>query len=167
MKSPGLALSPMNRRRLDNFRRNRRGYWSFWIFLVLFVCSLFSELIANDKPFYVSYEGHSYFPALIDYPETAFGGDFETAADYRDPFLQKLMVVDRVDVVLAHQLQHFREQPRVLPGQRAAAGRRRWRQRRRGDGVRRRAFSRHPGGDRQRQAERKAYQQGQNHTGAR
>ena len=86
-----FALSPINRRRWDNFKANRRGYWSLWIFLVLFVCSLFSELIANDKPFYVSYEGHSYFPALIDYPETAFGGDFETAADYRDPFLQKLI----------------------------------------------------------------------------
>ncbi len=85
------TLSPINRRRWDNFKANRRGYWSLWIFLVLFVCSLFSELIANDKPFYVSYEGHSYFPALIDYPETAFGGDFETAADYRDPFLQKLI----------------------------------------------------------------------------
>jgi microcin C transport system permease protein len=62
-----------------------------WIFLVLFFITLFAELIANDKPLYVSYDGKSYFPVVFTYPETAFGGDFETAADYRDPFLQKLI----------------------------------------------------------------------------
>jgi microcin C transport system permease protein len=86
-----LALSPLNRRRWQNFKANRRGYWSFWVFMVLFVVSLFAEFIANDKPFYVSYDGKSYFPVFVSYPETAFGGDFETAADYRDPFLQKLI----------------------------------------------------------------------------
>jgi microcin C transport system permease protein len=86
-----LALSPLNRRRWQSFKANRRGYWALWIFLVLFVVSLFAELIANDKPFYVSYEGKSYFPVLVTYPETTFGGDFETAADYRDPYLQKLI----------------------------------------------------------------------------
>ena len=86
-----LALSPLNRRRWQNFTANRRGYWAFWIFMVLFVVSLFAEFIANDKPLYVSYEGKSYFPVFVTYPETAFGGDFETAADYRDPYLQKLI----------------------------------------------------------------------------
>ena len=86
-----LAISPLNRRRWENFKANRRGYWSLWIFLGLFVISLFAEFIANDKPFFVYVQGKPYFPAVVSYPETAFGGDFETAADYRDPFLQKLI----------------------------------------------------------------------------
>ena len=86
-----FTLTPINLRRWQNFQANRRGYWSLWIFLVLFVGSLGAEFIANDKPFFVSFEGKSYFPAVIDYPETTFGGDFETAADYRDPYLQKLI----------------------------------------------------------------------------
>ena len=86
-----FAISPLNRRRWLSFKANRRGYVAFWIFMVLFVISLFAEFIANDKPFYVSFEGKSYFPAVVTYPETAFGGDFETAADYRDPYLQKLI----------------------------------------------------------------------------
>ena len=86
-----FALSPLNRRRWQNFKRNRRGYWSLWMFLVLFFVSLFAEFIANDKPFLILMSGKVYFPAVVTYPETAFGGDFETAADYRDPFLQKLI----------------------------------------------------------------------------
>ena len=81
--------SPINRRRWQNFKANRRGYWSLWIFLFLFFVSLFAELIANDRPFLVKYDGHLYFPAFVTYPETTFGGDFQTAADYRDPYLQK------------------------------------------------------------------------------
>jgi microcin C transport system permease protein len=84
-------LSPLNRRRLANFRRNRRGWWSFWIFTVLFVLSLGAEFIANDKPFLVEYDGGYYFTGFKAYPETTFGGDFETEADYRDPYLQKLV----------------------------------------------------------------------------
>jgi microcin C transport system permease protein len=84
-------LSPLNRRRWVNFKANRRGYWSLIVFAVLFVISLLAEFIANDKPFYVQAGGKSYFPVFVTYPETAFGGDFETAADYRDPFLQKLI----------------------------------------------------------------------------
>ena len=61
-----FALTPINQRRLANFTANRRGYWSLWIFLVLFVGSLGAEFIANDKPFFVSFEGKSYFPAVID-----------------------------------------------------------------------------------------------------
>ena len=83
-----LKLKPVNRRRLDNFRRNRRGYVSFWIFLVLFVVSLFAEFIANDKPIVVSYKGELLFPVLVDYPEEKFGG-FLAMTDYRDPFIQK------------------------------------------------------------------------------
>ncbi|MGQ3673507.1 ABC transporter permease [Xanthobacter sp. TB0136] len=84
-------LSPLNRRRLTNFVRNRRGYWSFIIFSVLFVLSLSANFIANDKPLLISYEGHYYVPVLKAYPETDFGGDFETDADYRDPYLQDLI----------------------------------------------------------------------------
>ncbi len=86
-----FTLSPINRRRWENFKTNQRGYWSLWIFLVLFFVTLFAEFIANDKPLYVSFAGKSYFPVFFTYPETAFGGDFETAADYRDPYLQKLI----------------------------------------------------------------------------
>jgi microcin C transport system permease protein len=86
-----LAISPLNRRRWDSFKANQRGYWAFWIFLVLFVVSLFAEFIANDKPFFVRYDGRSYFPVFFTYAETTFGGDFETGADYRDPYLQKLI----------------------------------------------------------------------------
>src|SRR5512135_565055 len=86
-----ISLSPLNQRRWQTFKSNRRGYWSLWIFLVLFVISLFAEFIANDKPLYLRYDGKSYFPILFLYPETTFGGDFETAADYRDPYLQKLI----------------------------------------------------------------------------
>jgi microcin C transport system permease protein len=84
-------LSPLNQRRWVNFKANRRGYWSLIIFSILFVLSLGAEFIANDKPFFVRFDGNSYFPVFVTYPETAFGGDFETAADYRDPFLQKLI----------------------------------------------------------------------------
>jgi microcin C transport system permease protein len=86
-----FALSPLNRRRWQNFKAHRRGFWSLWIFLTLFVASLFAAFIANDRPFYINLDGHSYFPTFVDYPETAFGGEFETAADYRDPYLQKLI----------------------------------------------------------------------------
>jgi microcin C transport system permease protein len=86
-----LSLSPINKRRWDNFKYNRRGYWSFILFMVLFVLSLFAEFIANDKPFLIRHDGRTFFPAVITYPETAFGGEFETAADYRDPYLQKII----------------------------------------------------------------------------
>ncbi len=89
--APRRRLSPINQRRLANFRRNRRGWWSLWLFLVLFVGSLFADFIANDKPFLVKYEGGYYLPVLKAYPETTFGGDFETEADYRDPYLRKLI----------------------------------------------------------------------------
>jgi microcin C transport system permease protein len=86
-----IVISPINRRRWQNFRANRRGYVSFWLFLVLFGLSLCAEFIANDKPFVVEYKGSHYFPVFRTYSETTFGGEFETAADYRDPYLQKLI----------------------------------------------------------------------------
>jgi microcin C transport system permease protein len=86
-----FAVSPLNLRRWQSFKANRRGYVAFWTFLLLFAVSLLAEFIANDKPFFVRYDGRSYFPVFVTYPETTFGGDFETAADYRDPFLKKLI----------------------------------------------------------------------------
>jgi microcin C transport system permease protein len=80
-------MTPLTRRRLQNFRANRRGYWSLWIFLALFGVTLFAEFLANDKPLLVRYDGHVYFPVFADYLETDFGGDLPIAADYRDPAL--------------------------------------------------------------------------------
>ncbi len=85
----GWRVTPLTRRRLANFRANRRGFWSLWIFLALFVVSLFAEFIANDRPILASYEGRLYFPVFVDYPETSFGGEFPTAADYRDPYVRQ------------------------------------------------------------------------------
>jgi microcin C transport system permease protein len=87
----GFEFTPINKRRWENFKANRRGHWSLWIFLVLFIISLFAEFIANDKPLFIRFEGKSYFPIFVAYPETTFGGDFQTAADYRDPYVQKLI----------------------------------------------------------------------------
>lgn len=80
------ALSPINRRRLDNFKRNRRGFWALWLFVTLFVGSLFAELIANDRPIIARYKGETLFPVLVDYPEEKFGG-FLARTDYRDPVI--------------------------------------------------------------------------------
>ena len=79
-------LSPLNQRRWQNFKANRRGYWSLWIFLILFVLSLFAEFIANDKPILASYKGEILMPVLVDYPEEKFGG-FLAVTDYRDPVI--------------------------------------------------------------------------------
>ncbi|MEA2760629.1 MAG: microcin transport system permease protein [Methylobacteriaceae bacterium] len=81
-----LQLRPLNQRRLDNFQRNRRGYYSFWIFAVMFVVSLFAEFIANDKPIIASYKGELLFPIFRNYPEEKFGG-FLAQTDYRDPMI--------------------------------------------------------------------------------
>ena len=84
-------LSPLNQRRLDNFVSNKRGLYSFWIFFILFIISLFADFIANEKPLLVNYQNKFYYPILQSYPETTFGGDFETEADYRDPFVKNLI----------------------------------------------------------------------------
>jgi microcin C transport system permease protein len=87
----GLPVRPLTVRRWRAFKANRRGYASTIIFLVLFGVSLFAELIANDRPILVSYDGSLYMPVFKDYPETTFGGTFATMADYTDPYVQNLI----------------------------------------------------------------------------
>lgn len=86
-----MSLTPLTKRRLAQFRANKRGYYSFWMFLFLLAVCLFAEVIANDKPILVKFDNHFYTPFLAQYPETTFGGDFETETDYRDPFVQELI----------------------------------------------------------------------------
>jgi microcin C transport system permease protein len=86
-----FRLTPLTRRRWATFRAHKRGYWSLWIFLTLYLVSLCAELVANDKPLFVWHKGGAYAPALVAYPETAFGGQFETEADYSDPAVQKMI----------------------------------------------------------------------------
>ena len=86
-----MNLSPITQRRLSQFRANARGFWSLWIFLALFVVALSAEFIANDKPIVVKYENALYFPTFKNYPETTFGGDFETETEYRDPYVAELI----------------------------------------------------------------------------
>lgn len=81
-------LSPTNKRRWANFKANRRGYWSLWIFMILFIASLLAEFIANDRPILASYKGEILYPVVVDYPEEKFGG-FLARTDYRDPFIQE------------------------------------------------------------------------------
>ena len=87
----GLTITPLTRRRLANFRANRRGYWSLWLFLGLFVASLFAELIANDRPILIGFEDTLYYPVFIDYPETTFGGFLETTTEYADPEVREMI----------------------------------------------------------------------------
>jgi microcin C transport system permease protein len=90
----GMTVSPLTRRRLAQFKSNKRGFYSFWIFVsLLFVC-LFAEFIANDKPILISYKGALYAPTFHSYPETTFGGDFETETDYRDPYIMGIIKQD-------------------------------------------------------------------------
>ena len=87
-----MALSPLNQRRWRNFRSNRRAFWSLVVFSILFGLSLFAEFIANDKPLLVKFQGSFYAPIFRFYPETAFGGDFQTEAVYRDIEVQCLII---------------------------------------------------------------------------
>jgi len=84
-----MRLSPVNQQRWLRFRHNRRGYWSLWIFLVIFVLSLGADLLANEKPLLVHYQQRWFVPLLVSYSESDFGGALPTAADYQDPWLQK------------------------------------------------------------------------------
>ena len=86
-KPTRFTLSPINRRRWQSFRANRRGFWALWIFLFLFVLTAFAEFLANDRPILASYKGELLFPTFIDYPEEKFGG-FLAVTDYRAPFVQ-------------------------------------------------------------------------------
>ncbi|MGL6171167.1 ABC transporter permease [Vibrio misgurnus] len=85
------APNPLTQARWARFNANRRGVWSLWIFLLLLVISLFAELIANDKPLLIHYQGRWYTPIFQTYSETEFGGEFATAADYTDPFVIELI----------------------------------------------------------------------------
>ncbi len=96
-RRPFFSLSPLNQRRWRNFKKNRRAYWSLWIFSILFGLSLVAELIAYDKPILVRYQGEFYTPIWNFYPETAFGGDFRTEASYRDPEVECLIVSGGLD----------------------------------------------------------------------
>lgn len=87
-------MSPLNQRRWRSFKSHRRGYWSLWIFLALFGLSLLSEFLANDRPVLVMHQGSLFVPVFRDYPEKAFGGQFETTADYRDPYVRELIEKD-------------------------------------------------------------------------
>lgn len=88
---PKFKLTPINQRRLQVFKAHKRGYYSLWIFLALFGLSLFAEFITNDKPLLVYYDNAIYMPVLAVYPETTFGGEFPTEAEYRDEFVQDLI----------------------------------------------------------------------------
>ena len=94
MNVTSIRLTPLTRRRLHRFRANRRGWWSLWIFVILFITTLLAEVIANDKPFLVYFKGDVYFPIVKAYSETTFGGDFLTEADYRSPYLSELIERD-------------------------------------------------------------------------
>jgi microcin C transport system permease protein len=86
-----MNLSPLNQRRIANFKANKRGYYALWLFLILFIFSLFAELWANNKPLLVSYQERWYYPVLTDYPETTFGGTLTSSTDYRDPYVADLI----------------------------------------------------------------------------
>ncbi|WP_175443218.1 ABC transporter permease [Vibrio sonorensis] len=91
MKKLTRYKNPLNQARWQRFRSNRRGWWSLWIFMTLFVISLFAELIANDKPLLVIYGEKWHYPIFIQYAETEFGGEFETEADFTDPYVIDLI----------------------------------------------------------------------------
>lgn len=82
-----IRNNPINGDRWVQFKNNKRGYWSLWIFIILFVLSLLGELWINDKPIMVSYQQHWYFPIVEDIPENQLGGDFDISTDYRDPYM--------------------------------------------------------------------------------
>lgn len=93
-----VTLSPLNQRRWRNFRRNRRAFWSLILFLILFGVSLLAEVLANDKPLLVRFQGETYVPIARFYPETAFNGDFRTEADYTQPEVQCLIITGGLDL---------------------------------------------------------------------
>lgn len=87
-------LSPLTLRRIRTFQSNRRAFWSLVVFLIVFILTLFAEILANDHPLAVHYKGDWYFPIFKNYTEQTFGGDFPTPADYRDPYIQKQILAD-------------------------------------------------------------------------
>ena len=84
-------MSPIAQRRIIQFRANRRGFWSLWIFLGIFLISLFAEGVANDKPLLVIFEDRLYFPVIETVLESEYGGEFATEAEYRDDYVRELI----------------------------------------------------------------------------
>jgi len=95
-----IKISPLTRRRLDNFKANKRGYRALWIFLTLLLITLPAEIVCNDKPLLIWNSGKIYMPAMHAYPETDFGGVFETEADYTDPFVADHLIKDNGGFIL-------------------------------------------------------------------
>ena len=87
-------MNPLTQKRWHAYKANKRGWWSLWLFTAIFLLTLFAEFIANDKPFLVSYQGSLYSPVFKAYPETTFGGEFGTEADYQDPFVVEKINAD-------------------------------------------------------------------------
>lgn len=87
-------LSPLTKRRLAQFKANKRGFWSLWIFLVFLMLAVGAEFLSNNKPILVSHKNHLYMPIFQMLPETTFGGEFETEADYRDKYVRELIAKD-------------------------------------------------------------------------
>ncbi len=96
-----MALSPINQRRWANFKANRRGLFSLRLFLLIFIVTLCAELVANDRPLYLSMEGQRFFPAFTSYSEKAFGGEFETPADFKDSYLLDLLEEKKAFIIWA------------------------------------------------------------------
>ena len=86
-----MTLSPLNQRRWQHFKAHKRGWYSLWLFLLLFFLTLGAELVANDKPLIVKYDNQLYFPVVKRYPETTFGGEFPLQANYKSPYIQQLI----------------------------------------------------------------------------
>jgi microcin C transport system permease protein len=87
----GMRVTPIGQRRWANFKANRRGFWSLWVFLAVFAVTLCAEFVANEKPIILRYDDAFYMPILTSYAETTFGGEFATEADYRDPYVVQLI----------------------------------------------------------------------------
>lgn len=104
-----MALSKASKKRRASpgwriwyrFKESKRGYYSLWIFSILFVLSLGAEFLSNDKPILVIYEEGYYFPIFKEYPETVFGGDFETETDYNDPYMQEILTTNGNSIIFA------------------------------------------------------------------
>ncbi len=94
MKKSGFRLSQINQQRWQKFKHNRKSYWSLWLFGFLFSICLFAEIVANDKPVLIQFNDEFYFPLMIEYSETDFGGEFDLAADYRDPYMAEIIEAD-------------------------------------------------------------------------